>query len=105
MRNKSDLQESYETRIYNLKKEFETYQVVEFFLFTTKRCSCFPSVYTRKGTQTITLYKYSTSIAETTNLDVLESATERKKLIFKFLHEKLGSLKEFECTLRKSENI
>lgn len=103
MKNKSDLQETYETRIYNLNKKFDTYQVVEFFLFTAKRSSCFPSVYTRKGTQTITLYKNSTAVAETTNLDVLESATERKKLIFNFLREKLKSLKDFECTLRKSE--
>lgn len=76
MKNNSDLQSTYEKHIYNIKKEFETYQVVEFFL-------------------------NSGNVAETnktTNLDVLESAPERKKLILKFLRENLGSIEDIECT-------
>lgn len=89
MNNKSDLQETYEKRIYNLRKKFETYQVVEFFLSTGKR----------KGTQEITLYKtFVAETAKTTNLDVLKSATERKNLILKFLRENLGNLEDIECT-------
>lgn len=105
MRNKSDLQEVYEVHFYHLKKDNIYYHVSEHFEFSEKRTFSFPSVRTRKGEQIITIYKGNDVIATKCNIEVNESATERKDLIFKFLHETCGSLEDFECVIKYSEII
>lgn len=105
MKNKSELQEVYEVHFYHLKKDNDYYHVSEKFEFSEKRTFSFPSVRTRKGEQIITIYKGTDVIATKSNIEVNESSTERKKLIFKFLRETLGSLKNFECILKFSEII
>lgn len=96
MKYSSDLQENAEVHQYF----FDVYELSECFVFTEKRKFSFPSVKTRKGIQYLILYKNSTAIFTQTTADVLEAASVRKKLIFKFLKERLGNLKEFQCKLK-----